>query len=77
MSLNGNNKPITLRRTDPVDNVSVVLPTDVCIPGSSETEVGAVIQGPITPDTMMVERLLLPQKPSILVATTVVDTTEN
>lgn len=55
----------------------IVLSSDVCIPGSSEMEVSAVIQGPNRPGTMMAEQLLLPKKPSILVATTVMDTTEN
>lgn len=56
MSLNRNGKHITLSRTRsqiyPVDNV---LPNNVRIPGSSEMEVSAVIQGPIRPGTMMVE----------------------
>ena len=59
MSLNENSKLITLGRTrsqtDPVDNLSVVLSSNVCIPGSSEMEVSAVIQGPIRPGIMMVE----------------------
>ena len=80
LSLNGN-KPIILARTgskmDPVDNVSVVLPNDVCIPGSSEMEVSAVLQGPLGCGTLVVERLVLPCKPSILVATSIVDSQRN
>ena len=77
ISLNGNGKPITLTRagakTDPVDNVSVVLPNNVCIPGSSEMVVSAVLQGPIGRGTLTVERLVLPHKPFILVVTSIVD----
>ena len=47
MSLHGHSKPITLTRPtskmDPVENVSVVLPNDVHIPGSSKMEVDAVL----------------------------------
>jgi len=77
MSLNGNCKPITLTRAGPKldlpDNVSVVLSNSVYIPGSSEMEVSAVLQGPTEPGTLIVERCVLPHKPSILVATSIVD----
>ena len=77
MSLHGSSKPVTLTlaasKMDPVDNVSVVLPNDVHIPGSSEMEVGAVLRGPIGAGTLIVEQLVLPHKPYILVATSIVD----
>ena len=58
---------------DSVDNVSVVLPNDVCIPGSSEMEINAVLQGPTEPGTLIVEQVILPSKPFVLIATEIVD----
>ena len=40
---------------------------------SSEMEVGAVLRGPIGAETLIVERLVLPCKPYILVATSIID----
>ena len=77
ISLNGTSPPVNLIRTGPkvdsVDNVSVVLPNDVCIPGSSEMEINAVLQGPTEPGTLIVEQVILPSKPFVLIATEIVD----
>lgn len=81
MKLKGNDQPISLYRTGnamhQTDNVSVVLPNDIFIPGCTEIEIGAVIQGQVVSGTMMVEQRVLPQKPSILLATSVVDIRED
>jgi len=55
------------------DNVSVVLANDVSISGNTEMEIEAVIQGEVAGGTMMIERRALAQKPSILLATSVVN----
>ena len=77
MKLEGNDQPISLYRTGnttcQTENVSVVLPNDICIPGCAEIETGAVIQGEVASGTMMVEQRVLPQKPSILLAASIVD----
>ena len=77
MRLKGNDQPISLYRTrnttPQTENVSVVLPNDISISGCTEIELGAVIQGEVESGTMMIERRVLPQKPSILLATSVVE----
>ena len=81
MRLKGNDQPIFLYRTrnttHHTENVSVVLPNDISIPGCTEIELGAVIQGGVAGGTMIVERRVLPQKPSILLAASVVDMQED
>ena len=81
MRLKGNDQPIPLHRTGnktrQTENVSVVLPNDISIPGCAEIEIGAVIQGEVAGGTMMVERRVLPQKPSILLAASIVDIRED
>ena len=76
--LKGNDQPISLYRTrnttHQTKNVSIVLPNDISIP---EIELGAVIQGEMGGDTMMIEQRVLPQKPSILLAASVVDIQED
>ena len=54
-----------------VDNMSVG--NDICIPGSIAMEMNAVLQGPTGLGTMIVERVLLPRKPLVLVAPSIVD----
>ena len=81
MKLKGKDQPISLYRTGnathQMEDVSVVLPNDVSIPGCTEIEIGAVIRGEVASGTMMVERRVLPQEPSILLATSVVDIQED
>ena len=55
-----------------MEDVSVVLPNDISIPGCTEIEIGAVIRGEVAGGTMMVERRVFPQEPSILLATSVI-----
>ena len=52
--------------------MSVVLPNDVHIPGSSKMEVDAILRGPIGAGTLIVEWLVSPRKPFILVVTSIV-----
>lgn len=82
MKLRGNDQSISLYRTantrdQSQGNVSVVLSNDISIPGSTEMELKAVVQGEVTGGTMMIERRALPQKPSILLATSVVNIQAN
>ena len=62
--LKGNGQPISLYRTrnitDQPENVSVALPNDISIPGCTELELGAVIQGEVASGTMRIERGVLP-----------------
>ena len=68
MRLKGNDQLIPLYRTrntmHQTENVSVVLPNDISIPGCTEIQLGAVIQGVVAGGTMMMERRVIPQKHS-------------
>ena len=68
MKLKGKDQPISLYRTGnatrQMEDVSVVLPNDVSIPGCTEIEIGAVIRGEVASGTMMVEQRVLPQEPN-------------
>ena len=63
MKLKENDQPISLYRirnaTYQMENVSVALPNDISIPGCTEIEIGAVIQGEVAGGTMMVEQRVL------------------
>ena len=52
--------------------MSVVLPNDISIPGCTDIEIGVVIRGEVAGGTMIVERRVFSQEPSILLATAVV-----
>ena len=77
MRLNGSDQLIPLYRTGEtkrqMENVSIVLLDDVSIPGGNEVELEAEAQGEVSSGTMMIERRALLQKPSILLATSVVE----
>ena len=80
MRLKGKDQPISLyrtRNTCQTENASIVLFNDISIPGCTEIELGAVIQGEVAGGTIMIERRVLPQKPSILLAASVVDIQED
>ena len=80
MRLKGSDQLILYRTrntTHQTENVSVVLSNDISIPGCTEIELGVVIQGEVMGDTMMIEQRTLPQKPSILLAASVVDIQED
>ena len=81
MRLKGNDQLIPLYRTrntmHQTENVSVVLPNDISIPGCTEIQLGAVIQGVVAGGTMMIERRVIPQEPSILLAASIVDIQED
>ena len=81
MKLKGNDQLISSYRngkaTHQMEVVSVVLPNDISIPGCTEIEIGAVIQGKLAGGTMMVKRRVLPQEPTILLATSVIDVQED
>ena len=57
MRLKGKDQPISLYRTrntmHQTENVSIVLSNDISIPGCTEIELGAVIQGEVASGTMM------------------------
>ena len=71
------NQSHCIERDQSQENVSVVLANDISIPGNTEMEHEAVIQGEVTGGTIMSERIALLQKPSTLLATSVVNTQEN
>ena len=81
MRLKGKDQLISLYRTrnttHQTENVSIVLSNDISIPGCTEIKLGAVIQGEVADGTMMIERRVSPQKPSILLATSVVNIQED
>ena len=78
--LNGSDQLIPLYRTGEtkhqMENVSIVLLNNISIPGGNEVELEAEAQGEVTGGTMMIERRALPHKPSILLATSVVELQE-
>ena len=82
MKLSGNNQTISLYRARNSshrtrETVSVVLSNDLSIPGCTEMELEAVIQGDVAEGTVMIERKPLPQKSSLLLATSVVSIQED
>ena len=82
MKLRGSEQSIPLYRITNMkdrkcDKVSVVLANDIYISGNAEMELEAVIQGEVASGTMMIERRALTQKPSILLATSVVNVHAN